>query len=269
MKRKVITHDGQFHADEIFAIALLECIYGTCTITRTRKILPKHKTPEYWLIDVGGELDPTNLNFDHHQDLSLDASCLLVLEHLFRKDKISEFVFDRLFIDFMSVSMIDRGSYAQANGFQVNSLIKSLNHIQNLPNRQDTGFKTALIIAKAYVFSVLEQEDSSQKSRGIFNTGGRIGNALLVCDEYPTFWKEHEPKALVLIAPNTSGLWCVHSIDSELVPLIQTGKEEFFHPNRFLAIFEHKEDAVKCGMFSIEHFNKSSKPTKPAIFATR
>jgi uncharacterized UPF0160 family protein len=59
------THDGRFHADEIFALAVLKLIFPDLEIVRSRdeKV---YKNADI-VVDVGGVYDPENLIFDHHQ----------------------------------------------------------------------------------------------------------------------------------------------------------------------------------------------------------
>lgn len=61
-----VTHNGTFHADDLFATATLSILNnGNIKIIRTRdpEVI---KTGDY-IYDVGGENDPENNKFDHHQ----------------------------------------------------------------------------------------------------------------------------------------------------------------------------------------------------------
>lgn len=66
-KKKIcVTHNGSFHADDLFATAALSILNnGNIKIIRTRdfKIF---ETGDY-VYDVGGENDPDRNKFDHHQ----------------------------------------------------------------------------------------------------------------------------------------------------------------------------------------------------------
>ncbi len=68
-KIQVTTHDGIFHADEVFALAVLRLFFAQTgkemEITRTRD-LDKIAMSD-WAVDVGGEHKATKKRFDHHQ----------------------------------------------------------------------------------------------------------------------------------------------------------------------------------------------------------
>lgn len=80
----VVTHDGIFHADEVFAVALLSMLYNI-TVVRTRskaELTLAVASPIVWVVDVGGVYDPKTLCFDHHQDGSLPSAAGLVWQHV-------------------------------------------------------------------------------------------------------------------------------------------------------------------------------------------
>src|SRR4051812_24074500 len=62
----IITHDGRFHADDIFACATLQIVLqDKGKIVRTRD--PKYFENSDYVVDVGGIYDPQKKRFDHHQ----------------------------------------------------------------------------------------------------------------------------------------------------------------------------------------------------------
>lgn len=65
--KKIVTHNGVFHADDVFAMATLQLYFGGEELevirTRDEEII---KTGD-WVFDVGGIYDPTKRRFDHHQ----------------------------------------------------------------------------------------------------------------------------------------------------------------------------------------------------------
>jgi len=66
MNDKVIaTHNGNFHADDVFSIAALKSVFSSFTLIRTRDLELIAKADI--VIDVGGEYNPDTGRFDHHQ----------------------------------------------------------------------------------------------------------------------------------------------------------------------------------------------------------
>jgi uncharacterized UPF0160 family protein len=62
---QVATHPGNFHADDVFAVAVLQLVYGELELVRTRD--PQLQAAADVRIDVGGRHDPATGDFDHHQ----------------------------------------------------------------------------------------------------------------------------------------------------------------------------------------------------------
>lgn len=67
-KKIIVAHNGQFHADDVFAVATLKTLLeneGNVLIARTRD--PKKIADANYVVDVGGVYDQTKNRFDHHQ----------------------------------------------------------------------------------------------------------------------------------------------------------------------------------------------------------
>lgn len=68
-KIKLVTHDGTFHADDIFACATLQLVFDkegkkySVTRTRDEKIISEGD----YVFDLGGEYSPEKNMYDHHQ----------------------------------------------------------------------------------------------------------------------------------------------------------------------------------------------------------
>lgn len=66
--RRLITHDGRFHADEVLATAVLSALFPEAEVVRTRDPeLIRSDAPSDLIYDVGGVHDPVLGRFDHHQ----------------------------------------------------------------------------------------------------------------------------------------------------------------------------------------------------------
>ncbi|MFQ3265592.1 MAG: uncharacterized UPF0160 family protein, partial [Colwellia sp.] len=61
----IATHNGNFHADDVFSIAALKNIFPSIKLIRTRNLELIAKADI--VIDVGGEYDADAGRFDHHQ----------------------------------------------------------------------------------------------------------------------------------------------------------------------------------------------------------
>lgn len=84
MQELIITHPGSAHFDEFFAICLVLAKHSDkkFVIERREPSAAELDNPDIWVIDIGGRYEPALKNFDHHQDLSLGASFVLVADYL-------------------------------------------------------------------------------------------------------------------------------------------------------------------------------------------
>ena len=62
---KVATHPGNFHADDVFAVAVLQLAVAPIEVVRTRE--DQLLADADVRVDVGGKNDPQSGDFDHHQ----------------------------------------------------------------------------------------------------------------------------------------------------------------------------------------------------------
>jgi len=149
---KASTHDGRFHADEIFALAVLNLFYSDLEIIRSRDENVYKNTDI--IVDVGYAYDPGNLIFDHHQrSFSLQresgipyASFGLVWkqygELLCGSSETSEY------IDSVIVQSID----ADDNGIDIYET-----------KIDETGFHTLSDIIESFVPRYVDDDDNVQK----------------------------------------------------------------------------------------------------------
>src|SRR5215212_4188023 len=61
---KVVTHDGPFHADDVFAYAVLRAAFSDVQLVRSRD--PGVIDRADLVFDVGGVYDPAARRYDHH-----------------------------------------------------------------------------------------------------------------------------------------------------------------------------------------------------------
>lgn len=67
LPRKVVVHDGPYHADDVFCVAMLRVIDPGIKVKRTRASARFLEDPTILVADVGGDYNPLMRNFDHHQ----------------------------------------------------------------------------------------------------------------------------------------------------------------------------------------------------------
>ena len=248
----IITHDGQFHADETLACALVQYVFGNVPIVRKRKITKdEYNNKSIFIIDVGNTLNREYHNFDHHQDAGLPASNMLVLEYLKAKRFITNDLYEELYYRFEQVSNIDCNGYkAVGKGWHVNSLFKTLNGVCDEDGDNTEGFNLAVEIGKAVIIAAQNTIYESEKSRKYWSEGVKHSRFIQVCDKYPIKWRDYEGATLLVFnatsPENEHEHWKVQSIDGSVLPLVMTGKELFMHKNRFIAAYDSKQNAIEC-----------------------
>ena len=89
MIKKIISHKKPHHADDFFALSVIKIYHNAPIELKAPQEISQDEIndPHIILIDVGGNYDPKLLNFDHHQDLNLPCSLVLVLNWLSIEDK--------------------------------------------------------------------------------------------------------------------------------------------------------------------------------------
>ena len=83
-KIKIITHPGTAHFDDFFAVALILASFPKkeFMIERREPTQEEIDNENVWVVDIGFEYDESKKNFDHHQDLKVSSSFVLVAEYL-------------------------------------------------------------------------------------------------------------------------------------------------------------------------------------------
>jgi uncharacterized UPF0160 family protein len=167
--KTIVTHDGVFHADEVFATALIKLIAKSnnnenkIEVVRTRnpKILQ-----EYLELETSIVIDVGNSEFDHHQELKYNtingeevpmSSFGLVHKKFLELDLI---MFDK---DLQSlVTEIDKADNGVAPS-TISTLIRTFT--PNWNDKSDTAmedaFKKAVKFAKGILKNMLEKTNSS------------------------------------------------------------------------------------------------------------
>ena len=159
---QVVTHSGIFHADEVFACALLCIAYGQDNVsiirTRDNAVLDKATHDEdVWVVDVGNDFNPSMLNFDHHmrdfdglnKHNNKLSSFGMVVEALLRRSFFSE-VRQQL-LDFSNkVDLMD-------NGIKAAEDLSFISVLNSYSDNEEFSFYAALQTAIAYLRSLINK----------------------------------------------------------------------------------------------------------------
>jgi uncharacterized UPF0160 family protein len=266
---KVSTHDGRFHADEIFAIAVLKLVFPDLEVVRSRD--EKVYRNADIIVDVGHVYDPDKLIFDHHQRTFAAkrrsgipyASFGLVWKHYGELLCGSPEIADH--IDSTIVQAID----AEDNGIDIyetringigfhtlSDIIDSFvpRHVADA-QRVQNGFDRALNFATAYMKKQIKLakelfEEALPKIRDAIKAAE--DPRILKFNKFDKTWlnfisKESE-KALFVIFPTHRQTWAIRSVPQEgkkfeygkLLPAEWGGRQQDF------AEISHVEDALYC-----------------------
>ena len=284
MKRSKIlrsfgTHDGQFHADEVTACAFLLMfdLIDESKIVRTRD--PERLRQCEYICDVGGEYNPSQKLFDHHQakyDGKLSSAGMILLylkDHGIINQNEYNYFNDSLVY---GVDSHDNGRDPLPIGFASYSDVIG-NYVpvpyEVPPQVMDEAFHQALHFAVAQVSRLWERYHFARSCREI------VAKAMKNSQEYILFEKSmpwmdlffelggDTHPALFVIIPS-GGHWNLRGIppshDDRLnvrLPLPEewaglleddlkktTGMPGaiFCHKGRFISVWETKEDALKA-----------------------
>jgi hypothetical protein len=91
--RKLITHPGRGHADDLYSSALLAALLPEIPIERREPSGQELADPSVLIYDTGRRHEPNRNNFDHHQMEKEETRCALslILEQLGLRDKALKF----------------------------------------------------------------------------------------------------------------------------------------------------------------------------------
>ena len=251
--KKVITHAGTFHADELLALATYHYFahpgfagfdfYDFEQFGRQFQV-SEHELndPEIVIIDMGRSFDPALGNFDHHQDPTLPASNLLVLRHFVPEGRFRDLLEQYLF---QYVSDCDLGG-EKSSAPTLTSIIRGLNNLKQ-SNCYDLAFRaaqTALLSAVATANARMKAEDQWAEVEKI----GKV--AITDSTEHIVGWHElaENDGILMLVTPNQRGGYQITSRSTDVFIIPECELQTFRHNSGFLAAYATKDDAVNHAM---------------------
>ncbi len=255
--KKVITHDTTFHADDVFAVAMLGMVNPNFELIRTRdsEILAAGMAdPLAVVLDVGGVYNPQMLNFDHHQDVELMSAAGLIFEH-FKSDICPEEA-QPFFAEFVrAIDLIDtnRGNiYATwdllPTGFRnVSSIIGGFNRDVTDAQSQFNRFGQALVFACVIIGNEIFAAQAKATFEAEYAQREVLPNNVAVFNTFFRNWKEKKDHVFAVM-PHANG-WQIQSRDTTIdkVPerIADLPGFVFRHGSGFMAVVKDREVAVE------------------------
>ncbi len=178
----IVTHSGTFHADDVFAVAMVKLLLKETphTLTRTRDEAILHSAD--WLLDIGNTYNPETKRFDHHMREGAGArengipyaACGLVWKHygetLAGSPEAQEIVDTELI---QTIDALDNGSHAVSfnphlgdSPYTIRTLIqRSFRPAWNSTESFDEAFDKAVTYAQEILLREIHQASSSIAKR--------------------------------------------------------------------------------------------------------
>lgn len=225
----VVTHNGNFHADDVFSIAVLKHVLPTFKLVRTRdKALIESAD---YVIDVGGEYDPETNRFDHHQrggagerenGIPFSSFGLVWKKYGLALCDDNQAVADRVDSGLVStIDAIDCGHVeGVSKGISLSQTISMFNPTWEEESNFDACFDEAVEFAARMLIRFIASAHGSVNAKEI--VAKAIENAedarVIVLEKY-TPWKKTvhilSSEALYMVYPSHSGQWILQTVPVE------------------------------------------------------
>lgn len=290
--RKIVTHSGNFHTDEVFACAVLSILHnGEIEIVRSRDHEIWEKAD--YVVDEGGIYDTALGRFDHHQiggagvreNGTPYSSFGLVWKEYGEKIAGSEYGMN--VIDKRLVQPVDAGDNGfetfgvrgEVSPFILQDAIGAFRPVWNESRTEDEGFHEAFAFAKRILEREIiraQSEEEGKRHAEEAYTRAEDKRIIVLEDHYP--WYEalgSKPEPLFVVKPDrgSDGKWKIEAVRSDVhsfknrkdLPKSWAGKTgaelaevsgvtdaRFCHTKLFIAVAGSKEGALKMAQIAVD-----------------
>ena len=226
------THNGKFHADEVFALAILKKIYPEAKIERTRDM---EKLAEMdFRVDVGRKYDFETKDFDHHQpDFKMErengtpyASAGLIWKHFGENLVNSAEAFE--YIDSILIQPIDAADsgreiakYNTVFPYTIKEAIDSFNRNwdeDQSSSSENAAFHKVLEIASRILDRELKKANSIKEGEDIVKKALKDSEEFIVLDRKGLPWSNiimKNPKIKFVVFPENPNNWLTLAVPIE------------------------------------------------------
>ena len=285
----IVTHNGMFHADDVFAVATMLLLFPKAKVIRSRD-------PQVWatadvMVDVGGEYYPHHMRFDHHQFGGAGerqngipyASFGLVWKEF--GEKLAGFEGAR-YIDKKIVTQIDaldnnvEISVSKFDGVREYNLSDYFHSFVDHGRVGEDYLHEVFmeVVGKAKLLLDRESRNAKEHEKGLERVRHQVAGCddrrLVILDEELP-WKEVLVpiyECLYVVYPRGDGAWVVKSVNKDLdsfdlkkpFPESWAGKIDqdlakstgvddaiFCHNKRFIAVAGSKEGAIELAELAL------------------
>lgn len=272
----VATHSGPFHADDVFAFAMLRTFLDPeARIVRTRDLAVIAQADI--AIDVGGEFDPSRLRFDHHQKSYEGdrSSAGMVLDYLIAQQRMSQTLADRLRSEWVAhIDAVDTGALTpDPTQPSFGAMVSALGERAEDNAGFDTAYLEAVDMAEKVLAGLVAAEQKTEAARAAVKAGMEAavarGSRIIRLDrhykwkrvyfelggaEHPTdylLFPDGDSARIVAIPPSRDSFaqkrplpesWA-GLVDEALSKVVGVPGCRFCHKNRFIAVFDSLETA--------------------------
>lgn len=288
-KKIIVTHSGRFHADDLFATAmLLEYLDGKAKVIRS--VDPSVIATGDFVLDIGRIYDPAKNRFDHHQGgvgarsngISY-ASAGLVWKNFGEKIAGSKEVANK--VDGSLVISIDAFDTGDASPkpfaqdlypYMLNDIAATFGSTWKETTRSDTE---AFIFLLPFARSLLQREiirardgiEASVLTNEAYQKA--LDKRIIILDKFlPMDGLEDKPDVLFVVFPHNRGGWAVHALrknkheygnrkdfpkawagksDVDLAKVSGVPDATFCHLKLFLAVAKSKEGAIRLAQIAV------------------
>jgi len=287
-----VVHDGPFHADEI--IACVQLVHAGLLqkekIHRSRD--PRELARYQFVIDVGGEYDPSKFCFDHHQSSYTGqmSSAGMVAEFLHQKGVYDGHLYHFLRKELMDhIDAFDNGRVSREilNTPTFSHVVENFVPIQEDASKKemDHAFFLAFDFAFGHFDRLISRYKYRQRCKETIKAVMESSKEILVFDDMMPWLEnffelggQHHP-GLYIVMPVPNG-WKVRVIpktyedrmgarkdlpkpwggltDHELEAVSKIAGAKFCHKGLFIAVFATKEGAIEAAKKSLSYHQHRS-----------
>ncbi len=226
----IATHNGNFHADDVFAVAALKSIFPSVELIRTRDLSVMEKADI--VLDVGGIYDADKGRFDHHQKggagarengIPFSSFGLIWQKYGLEICDGNQEVADSL--DKNLVSTIDAIDCGHVEGVVTGITLSQTISMFNPTWQEEGDFDACFDEAVAFAMRILSRFIAS--ASGGVNAKAIVASAIekaedprvIVLEKY-TPWKttvlKTSEEALFMVYPSQTGQWRIQTVPVEL-----------------------------------------------------